>query len=127
MRPVLVVLVACLVFTQPYSAATTQTVAGTVVDPAGAVLPGVTVALLAADAKSRTTLTGEDGAFRFANVPIGRATLTVTLSGFRADTRSLDVVAQRPVTVRIELQTAGVAETVTVTGQTPAVDRKAET
>jgi Ca-activated chloride channel homolog len=126
MRPVLVVLVACLVFTQPYSAATTQTVAGTIVDPAGAVLPGATVALLASDAKTRTTVTGADGAFRFTNVPIGRATLTVTLPGFRTETRSLELSAQRPVTLRIELSVSGVAETVTVTGQSPGKDKKAE-
>jgi Ca-activated chloride channel family protein len=117
MRPVILVLLAFLALAQPYSAASTQTVSGTVVDPAGAALPGVSVTIQASDALRRTTVTNTAGAFRFAAVPIGPVTITAALAGFKTETRALQIAADRPLSVRIVLSPAALQEKVTVTGE----------
>jgi Ca-activated chloride channel family protein len=121
MRPILVVLVVCLGLTHPYSAATTQIVSGTVVDTTGATLPGVAVTLQGSSGVKRTAITGAGGDFRFADVPIGRITLTAALAGFRTQTRTLQLSSGNPVTTRIVLPVASIQETVTLTGESPAV------
>jgi Ca-activated chloride channel family protein len=120
MRPILVVVVACLALTPPYAAATTQIVSGTVVDTTGAALPGVTVTLQGSYGVKRTTVTGVGGDFRFADVPIGPVTLTAALAGFRTQMRTLQLSSGRPVTTRIVLRVGSLEETVTVTGESPA-------
>jgi Ca-activated chloride channel homolog len=120
MRPIVVVLVACLALTHPYAAATTQIVSGTVVDTTGAALPGATVTLQGSNGGRRTAVTGVGGDFRFADVPIGPVTLTAALAGFRTQTRTLELSSGRPVTTRIVLRVANVEETVTVTAESPA-------
>ena len=57
------------------------TIAGTVTDEQGGVLPGVTVSLSSAD-RTSTFVTEADGRFRFLNLPPGTYTLAVTLAGF---------------------------------------------
>jgi Ca-activated chloride channel family protein len=119
MRSVLFALVVCLALAQPYSAASTQTVSGTIVDSTGAALPGVSVTLDASDSRKRTTITNEAGAFRFAAVPIGRVTIAAALAGFQSAAQTLQLAADRPLTARIVLVPSGVQETVTVTGASP--------
>src|SRR5215211_8806545 len=123
MRKIMVVLVACLVLTQRYSAATTQTVGGTVVDTAGAAVPGATISLQASNAVKRTSVTDASGNFQFTDVPIGRLTITAALAGFKTEMRTLQLSAQRPITTRIVLAVAAVEETVAVTGESPAAGR----
>jgi Ca-activated chloride channel family protein len=123
MRSILLVLLACLALAQPYSAASTQTVSGTIVDVTGAALPGVSVTLEASDALKRTTITNAAGVFRFAAIPVGRATIMAALAGFRSEMRTVHVTAERPLTTRIVLVPGRVQESVSVTAETPGVAR----
>ena len=61
-------------------------VAGTVSDPSGAVLPGVTVEASspALIEKVRTAVTDGTGQYRIVNLPPGSYVVTFTLTGFSA-------------------------------------------
>src|SRR5215510_2172004 len=88
-------------------------------------LPGVTV-----DAsspvlieKTRTAMTDAAGQYRIESLQPGTYTVTFTLAGFSTLKRD-DVIVSGTGVVKIdaEMQVGTVAETITVTGQTPVVD-----
>ena len=94
--------------------AQTGSMAGTVVDDTGAVLPGATVVL---DGPSESTMgaTGDAGAYRFENLSPGTYRLAVFLPGFSEATRDGIVVGAAETTVPpIELSIAAVNEVVVV-------------
>jgi len=98
---------------------------GTVKDASGAILPGVTVeaASPALIEKTRSAVTDGAGQYRIESLQPGTYTVTFTLSGFSTLKRD-DVVLSGTgvVTINADLKVGGVAETITVTGQTPVVD-----
>src|SRR5512132_3466117 len=72
------------VHAQGGGASTTGAIQGRVVDPSGAVLPGVTVtASSAAMMGTQAQVTSEAGAYRSPDVPPGIYRVTFELSGFR--------------------------------------------
>ncbi|HET7747462.1 MAG TPA: carboxypeptidase-like regulatory domain-containing protein, partial [Vicinamibacteria bacterium] len=100
-----------------------QGIYGTVADESGAVLPGATVALTG-DLGTRSTTSGPNGEFRFLNLDRGRYKVTVNLAGFTTVTREVIVTTGENVTLDFGLKVAQVAESVTVTAETPLVDPK---
>ena len=102
-----------------------SSVEGTVTDGTGAVLPGVTATLAspALIGGDRVQVTDGEGRYAFTQLPIGLYTVTFELVGFttviREEIRLTDRFTAR---VDIALDLATVAETVTVTGQSPVVD-----
>ncbi|HEY8020448.1 MAG TPA: TonB-dependent receptor [Thermoanaerobaculia bacterium] len=92
-------------------------VRGRVVGPDGAPLPGADVAL-ANDLLGyrEQAVSGNDGGFRFTNVPDNPYHLIVSLDGFRAAHLDLDVRGTIPVEREVKL-TAGFAESTTVTAE----------
>jgi hypothetical protein len=101
----------------------TGNIYGTVTDETGAVMPGATVTLRS-DLGTRTTTTGSQGGFRFLNLDRGRYNVAVTLTGFSTVSRDVTVTTGENVTLDLGLRVAQLAETVTVTGETPLVDLK---
>ena len=95
-------------------------------DEQGLVLPGVNVTLESpALLGSRVAVTDVDGSFRFQGLPAGSYTMTFELSGFGTVVREdVTVVTGQTFTVNQTLSVAAVAETVTVTGESPVVDVK---
>ncbi|HEV3059556.1 MAG TPA: carboxypeptidase regulatory-like domain-containing protein [Vicinamibacterales bacterium] len=104
--------------------ATTGAINGKVTDTTGAILPGVTISISSPSMQgTRTDITREDGAYRFSAIPPGDYTITYELSGFEKVTRQgLRVGLGFTATVNIELRVASLAESVTVSGQSPVVD-----
>ncbi len=99
---------------------------GVAQDEQGLVLPGVTVTL-ESDALlgSRVAVTDIDGSFRFQGLPAGSYTMTFELGGFGTVVREdITVITGQTFTVNQTLSVAAVAETVTVTGESPVVDVK---
>jgi hypothetical protein len=99
---------------------------GTVRDAQGLVLPGVTVTLTGeAVLGAQTTLTVADGTYRFRALRPGSYNLSYELAGFQTLNREGIIVSGlRTITVNVTLDVATVAETITVTGESPVVDVK---
>ena len=103
---------------------TTGNINGKVSDSSGAVMPGVTVTISSPSMQGvRTTVTGDDGAYRFPAIPPGEYKITYELSGFSTVVREgIRVGLGFTATVNTELKVASLSETVTVSGQSPVVD-----
>src|SRR5437764_1752263 len=100
-------------------------IAGTVRDSSGAVLPGVTVEASSPVLieKSRTAVTDNAGQFRIEQLRGGVYAVTFTLQGFQTLKREgVELSGSFAATVNVDLKVGAVAETVTVTGETPVVD-----
>jgi hypothetical protein len=103
----------------------TGTLAGTVRDAQGAVLPGVTVTVAgpALIGGTRTAVTGPTGSYSVSTLPPGIYTVTYELAGFTTVKReAIRVQVAAVTTVDVELTVAALQETVTVTGESPLVD-----
>jgi hypothetical protein len=101
------------------------TMAGVVKDPSGAVLPGVTVEVTspALIEKLRTVVTDGSGQYRIVNLPPGTYAATFTLTGFSTVKHDgVEVSVAVNAQVNAEMKVGAVAETITVTGETPVVD-----
>ena len=105
-------------------------ISGTVKDASGAVLPGVTVEA-ASDVlieKVRTTQTDGAGRYQLIDLRPGNYTVTFTLTGFNTIKRDgVELLGSGTTTVDADLKVGTVAETITVTGETPMVDTKSVT
>ncbi|HEY0875746.1 MAG TPA: TonB-dependent receptor [Vicinamibacterales bacterium] len=97
---------------------------GRVVDPQGAVMPGVTI--VARDADSglfRETVTNAEGTFFFSGIRPGRYEVTAELAGFKKLTRpDVRVEVGKTASVDLRLEVGGIEQQVTVTGEAPLVD-----
>jgi hypothetical protein len=102
-------------------------VAGTVKDASGAVLPGVTVeaASPVLIEKVRTTVTDSEGRYQLAELRPGTYSLTFTLAGFTTYKRDgLQLTPNFAATINADLTVGELAETIVVSGQSPLVDTR---
>ena len=107
------------------SAAAAQGLSGTVVDPSGAVLPGVTVeaASPALIERMRTAVTDAAGVYRIIELRPGTYSVTFGLPGFQTVKREgVELSTGFTATVNATLSVGALQETVTVTGVSPVVD-----
>src|SRR6266853_3918593 len=98
---------------------------GTARDASGAVLPGVTVeaASPALIEKTRTAVTDGSGQYRITDLRTGTYSITFVLPGFTTVKREgVELAGTQVITIPVEMKVGGVAETITVTGETPVVD-----
>ncbi len=92
-----------------------STVAGTVLDPSGAVVVGASVEMRnPVSGYSRNVITDALGKFSFPNVPYNPYHLTVTKKGFASSAQDVDVRSVVPTNLTINLSVTGSSETVTV-------------
>ena len=115
-------LLASTVFAQ--SQITTGVIDGTVIDASNAVLPGVTVEVRNVDTGLvRTFTTGSDGRFLALQLPTGRYTVTITLAGFATLVQeNVLVTVGESVRLNSTMKVSGIAETVTVSTESPVVE-----
>src|SRR6267378_1774454 len=103
---------------------TTGGLQGTVKDPTGAVVPGAKVVVTgSALAGSKELVTDGSGYYRFANLPPGSYTITVTAKGFRTLKREglvLEVGHLPSVDLVLEVGTA--SEVIEVSSAAPVID-----
>jgi hypothetical protein len=102
---------------------TTGEIIGKVTDTSGSVLPGVTVTLRGAGVPGQpTVVTGDSGNYRFPVLPPGSYEIEYTLAGF-ATLKHEGVVVAVGATVELvsAMKIGGLAETITVSGETPVV------
>jgi hypothetical protein len=106
-------------------AVTGASIAGTVKDTSGAVLPAVTVEASspALIEKVRSVVTDTTGQYKLEDLRPGTYTVTFTLSGFNTLKREGIILEGSFIaTINAELSLGNVSETVTVSGATPVVD-----
>src|SRR5580765_7651260 len=100
-------------------------ISGTIKDEQGGVLPGVTVSVQGVDA-TQTFVTEASGEFRFLNLAPGPYKVTAVLPGFTTIVRDGVVVSVgKSIELPMTLKIAQVAETITVSGESPVIDTKA--
>jgi hypothetical protein len=100
------------------------TISGSVRDEQGGVLPGVNVTAQGVDA-TQTFVTDANGEYRFLNLAPGPYKVTAELQGFTTMVREDVIVAVgRNVELPLTLKVAAVAETITVTGESPVIDTR---
>ena len=97
---------------------------GKVVDQSGGVLPGATVSISspAMLGGARTTVTDEEGRYRFSALPAGVYQVTFELEGFTPVTRELRLETGFVATIDQTLGVGALEESVTVTTESPVVD-----
>ena len=118
-------LFAALVVLWPTAAQAQASIAGVVKDASGAVLPGVTVEASspALIEKVRSVTTDDTGQYQIVDLRPGVYAVTFTLTGFSTVRREgIELTGSGTTTVSAELKVGTVAETVTVTGESPIVD-----
>ena len=89
-------------------------ISGTVKDPTGAVVPGASVVLKAANGVEQQALTGSDGKFTVDTTAEGDVTIVVRAGGFAEKSQRLGM-SDRGGNIEIVLEPATVLEAVTVT------------
>src|SRR5438093_6564363 len=96
---------------------------GTVTDSTGGVLPGVTVqAQQDATGNTFEAVTDARGSYRMP-VRIGTYKITTQLQGFNTATRlGVELLVGQTAVINLQMSPSGVAESLTVTGQSPLVD-----
>ncbi len=99
---------------------------GAASDAQGLVLPGVTVTLESDElVAARSATTDVDGSYRFAQLVGGSYNMTFELGGFQTVVfEDITVVGGSTFEINATMDIATVAETVTVTGESPVVDVK---
>lgn len=104
----------------------TGNIEGVVTDATGGVLPGVTVTIRNMDTNvTRETVTEANGRYRAAALQPGRYEVSATLSGFQVQPASnVEVQIGQTAPVDLKMHPAGIAETVTVSGEAPVIDTR---
>jgi Carboxypeptidase regulatory-like domain len=97
---------------------------GVVKDASGALLPGVTVVVKNTETNiTRETVTDDGGRYRVSLLQPGTYDVTASLAGFQADpVGKVTVQVGQIQPVDLLMRPAGVAEAITVTGETPVID-----
>lgn len=107
------------------AAQATATIHGQVTDESGAALPGVTITLRspALQVPQMSTVTDGRGEYRLTPLPIGIYSVEYELTGFQT-LRSNDIRLNAGFTAKLDqsMKIGTLAETVTVSGQSPLVD-----
>jgi hypothetical protein len=125
MRRVVIALALLLGIAMPaYAQVQGGTVSGTIKDEQGALLPSVEVTLVGS-AGTMSFTTGQDGQFRFLNVPPGTYKVSTAIPGFAKVVRD-DVVVTvgQAVNLPFTLKVAAIEESVTVSGGSPIIDTR---
>ncbi len=96
----------------------TGTVAGTVTDPTGAVVPGATISIVSATTNATRTATADNaGSFAFQAINAGVYNLTAQGTGFQPFRSRFEVTVGGRVTVDVKLAVSGTEQSVTVQGE----------
>src|SRR5258707_15373877 len=99
-------------------------ITGTVKDQSGAIIPGATVTSRNVDTGlTRTGVSDGAGEYRLVSLPPGRYSVATELSGFSTETRpDIILIIDQTAILTFVLKPAAIAESVTVTGDSPIVD-----
>jgi hypothetical protein len=119
------VLVAMLLLAPRATAQLTSSLNGSVTDPSGAAISKANITLTgSATGFSRTTTSNTAGLYEFLEVPPGDYQLQATSGGFApVVVAKVTLLVKLPSTINLRFQVAGVAQSVTVEGEAPLINR----
>ena len=124
-RAVVVVLFAATAFARIHAQGSTGSLAGTVRDEQGLVVPGVTVTLAGTENTfSRTVTTSGDGGFELPGLLPGDYKMTVELSGFTRQELAVHIEVNQRVRTDVVLKAGGLTQQVQVTQTVPLLHRR---
>lgn len=120
------------IFLLPFSApaqTTNASIVGAIKDPAGAVLPNVTVTVInTATNAVRTTNSDNEGNYNLSNLPIGTYQVTAELVGFkRSVLNPIQLVVNQTARLDIQLEAGDVSEQVNVETSSPLIESETST
>lgn len=117
-----VAVLSALAFSQQSS---TADIYGTVVLPDGSAIPGVAVTISGDVGATKTTVTSEEGNFRFVNLPPGNYELKFELEGFKTIVRKgIRMFVGKNVTLTVPMETSTIKEEIVVTAKASVVDTR---
>ncbi|HWP84111.1 MAG TPA: TonB-dependent receptor [Terriglobia bacterium] len=104
----------------------TGTIAGSVRDGTGAVLPGASITVMNEDTGlSRSLQTDAAGRYLASMLPLGNYRVTASLDGFQTETRrGISITVGRQAVVDFQLSVGTVAQSLEVTAEAPLVDTR---
>jgi hypothetical protein len=106
-----------------YGQAISGNLVGTVVDSSSAVVANASVEATKIDTGiTTTTTTGNTGAYRFENLPVGTYRIIVKSSGFKTAIQQVDVVLNQTGTLNITMTLGATSETIEVSGVAATID-----
>jgi hypothetical protein len=122
---IIVGIAAAVLLTAPVGAQT-GSIAGTIEDSSGAVIPNVSVTATNADTgQPRQTTSNAAGYYHFPFLPVGAYTIRVEAPGFRRYTRTgLTISVGEQVALRVQMEVGGLTETVTVEAESPLLNTR---
>ena len=105
------------------------TVSGTITDPSGAVVPGVSVTIVSqGTGLKRSTSTDMDGEYRFAGLPTGNYSLRIEKTGFQAQIREgIELTSAAEVAINSQLAIGDISQQTTVSANAAAIDSTTST
>jgi hypothetical protein len=109
----------------PAAAYAQASIAGSVRDNSGAVMPGVTVEASspALIEKTRSVITSGTGQYAIVDLRPGTYTVTFTLPGFNTVKREgIELTGNFVASVNVDMRVGALEETITVSGEAPTVD-----
>src|SRR5271165_2522950 len=97
---------------------------GKVFDSSAAAIPAATVVAVNDETGVRTTTqTTAEGVYRFANLPVGKYSITASASGFQSDQlKNVEVVLNNTLTANLTLAVGTVGTTVEVSASAAGID-----
>ena len=106
---------------------TTGNITGRVLDDQGAAIPGATVtALHTQTGFVRSDVSDQEGIYRLNALPVGSYDVVTELQGFtRVEQKGLVVNVGQNIELNVSLKVAQIAETITVTGESPLISTTA--
>src|SRR5271170_5208392 len=105
------------------------TVSGTITDPSGAVVPGVSVTIVSqGTGLKRSALTDTAGEYHFAGLPTGNYSLRIEKAGFQSQVREgVDLTSVAEVTINSQLAIGDISQQTTVSANAAGIDSTTST
>ena len=130
-HPSCALLIILLAFSSMCAWSQTQlaTVSGTITDPSGAVVPGVSVTIVSqGTGLKRSALTDTAGEYRFAGLPTGNYSLRIEKTGFQSQIREgVELTSAAEVTINSQLAIGDLSQQTTVSANVAGIDSTTST